>query len=60
MTVFCKSCGAQIWFGTTKNGKLCPYNDELTTISHFTSCDNPQRFSKSKSKSKSKKGSKPQ
>lgn len=46
--VKCKSCGALIYWDTTANRKICPYNivdGKQTTVSHFTTCDNPKRFS---------------
>ena len=49
----CRSCGAQVYWGETKNGKLCPYNivdGEATTESHFGSCPQATAWSKKKKK----------
>lgn len=45
----CRSCGAAIWWGETRTGKLCPFdivNDEPTQESHFKTCTDAQRWSK--------------
>lgn len=44
----CRSCGAEIVFGYTAAGKRCPYDfvdGQVTSTSHFATCDNPKRFS---------------
>lgn len=46
----CRSCGAAVWFGRTKNGRLCPYNigpdGEYTDAPHFVNCPQSQDWSK--------------
>ena len=42
----CKSCGAYITFGTTKNGKLMPLNNDGTP--HLATCSNPNVYRKRK------------
>ena len=42
----CKSCGAYITFGTTKNGKLMPLNNDGTP--HWATCLNPSVHRKRK------------
>ena len=44
----CESCGKDIWFwNNPKTKKFVPVNRDGT--SHFTTCDNPKRFSRRKS-----------
>lgn len=47
----CKTCKAPVYWGVTKNGKPCQYDDPETKNSHFMTC--PQASSHSK---KAKKG----
>lgn len=44
----CKSCGAAIVWGVTKNGKRCPYNVvgmQATEQSHFETCPQSRGWS---------------
>jgi len=38
----CRSCGADVYWGVTEQGKRCPYNvdadGQATTESHFRTC----------------------
>lgn len=46
----CRTCGAAIVWGTTKNGKHCPYNVvgmKVTEQSHFETCPQATGWSKS-------------
>jgi hypothetical protein len=45
----CKSCGAEIYWEKTANGKLCPY-DFLTKESHFKTCPQATKWSKKNNK----------
>lgn len=56
----CRSCGATVWWGETKNGKRCPYDAHLmgvdrdtldpvyerTDISHFQTCVDAKQWTK--------------
>jgi hypothetical protein len=47
--VHCCSCGAEMWWGRTVAGKLCPLDvvdGKHTAISHFSTCTNPKRWSR--------------
>ncbi|KPL90747.1 hypothetical protein [Herpetosiphon geysericola] len=47
--VQCKSCGADIYWGLTVNGKRCPYNTiggRPTKESHFSTCPSASEHSK--------------
>lgn len=50
----CRSCKKTIYWGKTPSGKLCPFDDEAHTISHFTSCSHAEQWSKNKQMSKEK------
>ena len=43
-TTRCKSCGKEIMFLPTKNGKTMPVN--MALISHFSDCNRPDKFRK--------------
>ncbi len=46
---FCRSCGAPIWWGLTRNGKPCPYDivdGEPTETSHFTTCPDAKAWTR--------------
>lgn len=49
-TTACRSCKAEIWWGTTEKGKPCPYDVDLegnrTSQSHFVSCPDAGAWSK--------------
>ena len=49
----CKSCGAEIEWMRTPAGKLMPVNAS-DGLSHFTSCPDAQKWSKSKATKKPK------
>jgi hypothetical protein len=45
----CRSCGAPVAWGKTKNGKACPYNvvnGQPTEESHFRTCPQAKDWSK--------------
>ena len=42
----CASCKRMIWFVRTPKGKLMPVDDDA--VSHFASCNDPDRFRRSK------------
>lgn len=45
----CRSCQAPVYWGFTTKGKRCPMNvvdGEATDVSHFTTCNDPKRWSK--------------
>jgi hypothetical protein len=48
----CDECDAPIVWGRTANNKPCPYDADAqgnkTEVSHFSTCTNPKRFSKTK------------
>lgn len=47
--VQCKSCGADIYWGLTVNGRRCPYNTiggRPTKESHFSTCPSASEHSK--------------
>lgn len=49
----CRSCGAAIVWGYTKNGRPCPYDfvdGQATTVSHFATCPQASRWSKRNTK----------
>ncbi len=49
LVLACRSCMAPVWFGFTATGKRCPYNvvdGQPTEVSHFTTCNDPQRWSR--------------
>jgi hypothetical protein len=38
---YCRSCGAEIWWGKTAAGKRCPFDiaeGKHTAVSHFSTC----------------------
>jgi hypothetical protein len=43
----CGSCGARVVWGLTAKGKSCPMDPD-TGLSHYTTCDDPERWSKTK------------
>jgi hypothetical protein len=48
-TAYCRSCGAEIYWGTTKNQRRCPYDvvdGEVTGTSHFATCKDAKQWSK--------------
>lgn len=46
----CQSCHALIWWGTTVNGKRCPYDYDVeqraTNTAHFATCPQARQWSK--------------
>jgi hypothetical protein len=46
----CRSCNKPVYWGYTAKGKRCPYDvtedGEPTEVSHFTTCNDPKRWSK--------------
>lgn len=43
----CRSCDAPVVWGYTKEGRPCPLDPD-TGLSHYLTCDDPERWSKKK------------
>lgn len=47
--VYCRSCGAEIWWGKTPKGNVNPFDvtgGQRTNITHFSTCPDASRWSK--------------
>jgi hypothetical protein len=45
----CRSCGALVWWGTTKAGKSNPFDvvdGARTAVTHFSTCPQARQWSK--------------